>query len=290
VRCAFEKLCDEAGVKRVSCTIGDQAAQDRLADQGEIPQQIESLVPYKLVSKTKRGIVHYAGLGEDNRILERSASDQTPGLKLFHVVVKTECARRRDTCRVIRTCQLDLDALLSDERMWEIDGILNAKDIGGVDAQGLLTFLEHERLRDPDVPPRRPLRDYANASDCFRIGKSAPVENRDFKVIQLDIGIIDSDTIQRRKEMFDRRNPNAPAHQCRRIGHARYGADIREKLEIVQIDTAKDDAFVGGSWKNPHCGVFTSVEADPAEFDRMPERLLMHQAWAVQLLRRISLT
>src|SRR3989442_1683341 len=199
MRRAFEELCNEAGVKGVPRTVGNQAAQDRLPDQGEIPQQIESFVPYKLVGKTKRGIIQHPGFGENNRILERSAPDQTAGLKLFHLVVKTECARRRDTFGVIRAYQLDLDALLSDERMWKIDGILDAKGMGRVDAQRLLTLLEHERLRDPDVPPQRPLRNYADASDRFRIGKSAPIENRDFKVVQLDIGIVDSDTIQSRK-------------------------------------------------------------------------------------------
>src|SRR5206468_4071493 len=276
MRCALQKLCDEARVQRVSRAIGNQAAQHRLADQGEISEQVEGLVPNKLVGETKRGIVQHTGFRKHNRVLERSAPDQTTGLKLFHVMIKTECARRRNGFSVIRSGQLNFDTLLSDERVWKIDVILNAKGIGGVDAQRFLALPEHERLRNPDVSPAGPLREYARTSDRFRIGERTSVENRDFKVVQFDVGIVDSDTVQRRKKMFDCRNPNTPAHQRRGIGNSGQGGDVGQKLEIVQIDTAKNDAFFGGSWKNPHPGMLTRVEADSAKFDGSPERLLVH--------------
>ena len=134
-----------------------------------------------------------------------------------------------------------------------------------------------------------PTTDDAGARDGFRIGKRAAVENRNFKVIELDIGIVDSDAVQGRKQMLHRRNPNAPAHERRRVSDARYCCDVGTKLEIVQVDAPEDNALAGRSGQNTQTRLLTRVKADSAEFDRAGQRPLMHKRSRKQLSDRIQL-
>ena len=104
---------------------------------------------------------------------------------------------------------MDFDTLLSYQGVRKIDVILDGEGIGGINPECLLALLEHEGLRNADVTPRRPLFDHTDTSDRFRIWTGAPIENRNFKIVELDKSIVDSHTIEGRKEMLDGRNRHA---------------------------------------------------------------------------------
>src|SRR5207248_7527816 len=153
MRTTFQQLTDKTRMQRMAGAIGNEAAQDGLADEGEIAKQIERLVPDEFVRKTKGRVVQHSRFGKDDSILQRSASHETARLKLFDFMIKTERTRRRNEVGIIRSGQLDLETLLSDQRMRKVDVILNRERIRWVDAERLAAVFENEFFRDPDVLP-----------------------------------------------------------------------------------------------------------------------------------------
>ena len=123
-----------------------------------------------------------------------------------------------------------------------------------VDRDPLAVLFENERLFDADVAARSLQLNDARLLDRFRVGQRAAVENRNLEVVEFDEGIIDAEGVERRKQMLDGGNPDAAAHQRRRIGDALDRADIRPKLEVVEIDAPEDDSLSGRSRKNSHRG------------------------------------
>ena len=76
VRRAFQKFCNEPRVQRVAGAIRNQPAQHRLANEGEVAEQVQSLVPNKFVRKAERRIVQDAVFGKNDRVFQRAAADQ----------------------------------------------------------------------------------------------------------------------------------------------------------------------------------------------------------------------
>ena len=93
---AFQQLRNETRVEGVSGTVRNQAAEDRLSNQGKIPKQVEHLMTDKFILEPQRRVVHHALFREYDRILERTAANQAAGLKHLHFVVEPEGSSRRD--------------------------------------------------------------------------------------------------------------------------------------------------------------------------------------------------
>src|SRR5262249_16675575 len=163
--------------------------------------QIQRLMPDELVRKTERCVVEHARLGQHNRVFQRPTSDQTTGLKLLHLMVETECSRRRDEVRIIRTGKSNVDALPPDQRMGKIDIILKREVVGRVDADRLIAIMEHKLLRNPDVLSPPVLFVNSGASDSFGKRQSTAIEDRNFEIVEFNVRIIDPDAVERRKQM-----------------------------------------------------------------------------------------
>src|SRR5262249_26848616 len=105
---------------------------------------------------------------------------------------------------------------------------------------------------------------------------------RNFEIVEFHNRIIDTETIKGGEQVFDSRNPYAAIHQSRRISDPLHRADIGPKLEIVQIDAAKNDTRAGRSGQNPHGGRFTRMQANAAEFNWTGDGLFSHELRALQ--------
>jgi len=277
MRRACQKFARETRMQRVAGFIGHKPAKHRLANQGKIPQQIESFVTNKLILEPQRGIVQHARLRQDDRVLQRSSTDKAARLQFLNFMVEAERPRRRNQVRVVRSGELDVEALFTDQRMGEINIVPDAERIGRIDAERLLAFVQNEFVGDSNELPCPTLFNDTDSRDSFDIRQCATVKDGDLEVVEFDIGIVDADSIERRQQVFDRRYPHAPTHQRRRIGDSGYRCHISAKLEIVEIDAAKNDSLAGGSRKDSNGRVLARVESDTAEFERICDRLLAHQ-------------
>src|SRR5436309_1846269 len=103
---AFQKFCNKPRVQRMAGAIRNQFAQHRLANEGEIAEQVEGLVPDKLVRKSEARVVQHPFLGENDCVLQQTAANQTVSLQLLHFVIETERPRGCDEVRVVGSRKL----------------------------------------------------------------------------------------------------------------------------------------------------------------------------------------
>ena len=127
VRFAFQEFRNESCVQRMAGSIRHQPSQHRLADEREVPKQVERLMPHELILKTQRRIVEDSCLRQNDCVLQRAAADQAVRLQLLHLMIEAEGSRGRNEIRVAGTGELDVEALLSNQRMWKIDVAFDAE-------------------------------------------------------------------------------------------------------------------------------------------------------------------
>src|SRR5262245_55392758 len=65
----------ELEVERVAAVPGDDVPQERAAQEGEVPEEVEDLVPHELVAVAQAG--QGALVAEDDRVIEGAAAGQT---------------------------------------------------------------------------------------------------------------------------------------------------------------------------------------------------------------------
>src|SRR6188768_836128 len=129
----FEQLRDKSCVQRVPGAIRPQAAEHRLPDEREIPEQVENLMPNELIRISQRSLIEHAILRQHDGILQRSPSYQTRRLQGFDFMIETESPRRSDKTAVILRSDLHFKFLIPNERMLEPYFVFQAQRVGGVD-------------------------------------------------------------------------------------------------------------------------------------------------------------
>src|SRR5262245_37240342 len=153
MRGAFQQFSNKPGMQCMPGPICRESPQNRLPDQSKVAKEVQCLVTDEFVWKTQRCVIEHAGLGKHDCVLERPATDESARLKLLYFVIETERSSRRNKVRIIRSCELDLQALLSDQRMYKVDVVLDRKSVRGIDAQGFSALFQDEFLRDANILP-----------------------------------------------------------------------------------------------------------------------------------------
>ena len=246
-------------------------------------------MPDKLVPKTEGRVVEHPVLSENDRVLQRAAANQTVSLQLFHFVVETECSGRCDELRIVGPQKLNVDALFSDQRVREIDIVFHAEGIRWVDAQRLLPVFENKLFCNSDALARPALPHDPNVGNSLGVRQRAPIQDRNLEVVELDVSVIDADPVKRREQVLDCGDPYASAHERRCVRNASDRRHVCSKLEIVQIDSAENDALSCRSGKDAHRSELTRMKADSLEFNRARNGSLVHQRPPLQFAHRISL-
>jgi len=277
MRLAGKQFARESRMERVAGPVSDQAAQHRLADQCKVSKQIESLMTNELIRKAKRGIVQHAGLREHDCIFQRSTPNQAAGLQFLNFMVEAEGSCGRDQVGIIRPSELDVQALFTNQGVGEINVVSDTERIGRVDAQRFLAFIKDELLGNPKILPSPTLLNDTHPGDGFNVWQGAAVEDGHFEVVEFDVRIVDAHTVECGEQVFDRRYPHAPTHQCCRIGNSRHRCDIGSKLEVVEINASKNDSLTGRRRKNSNGCMLSRMKADAPEFERVGDSLLAHE-------------
>src|SRR5262249_37702311 len=174
------------------------------------------------------------------------------------------------------------------QRMRKIDIVLDREFFRWIDAERLFAIFENELFGDTNILPPAFLFNKTGVGDGFCVRKRASVQNGNLEVVELDICIIDADSVQRRQKMFHRRDPDAAAHKGCRISNPCDRTDISPKLKIVEIDTPEDDACSSWSGKDAKGGILACMQSNTAELDRTRNRLLVHRFPPMQFHGRIA--
>ena len=95
-----QQAADQRSVHRVSGAVGHHAPQHLVANQREIADQVQHLVPHKLVGETQRPVLDPFP-GEHDGVLFAGAADQSHVAQSLRLMQESEGARRGNVARII---------------------------------------------------------------------------------------------------------------------------------------------------------------------------------------------
>src|ERR1017187_5698205 len=144
-----QQALHQRGVHGVARALGDDVALDAPAGERKVADQIEYLVAHELVGKAQRPVLH-ALRGEDNRARVRDAADQAHVAQLGLILLEAKGPRRRNQAGVVSGFQVGRELFAADGRR-EVDGVVDAVALAGVDADEFAALAYLDLLQDADV-------------------------------------------------------------------------------------------------------------------------------------------
>lgn len=255
-----QEAADELGVQRMARLMGFHPRQERQTHQGQIANQVQSLVSAKLVGEAQRA-VHDAVLGEDDGVFERSTADQAHGPQRLDIAVEAEGARAGKQVAESVSAHDHLYFLLADQRMWEIHIAADAKLICGVDADAAITFADFQRLHYLQITALAAQLPHAGLFQHLHERLGGAVQDRHFDGIDVDVDVVDAAGIDRGKEMLGGGQQHALLHQAGGIAYAGNVVPLGFDGEVIQIDSTENNAGLRWCGDQAHGPLHARVQA-----------------------------
>ena len=105
----------------VAGALRNHVPQQRTANQSQIADQVQRLVPAALVGEAHSAFVKHRGLIETDGVFQRCATNQAHVAQLCQFVFKSECPCGRDLGGVVVGGNFHFQALMADFRVVEKD-------------------------------------------------------------------------------------------------------------------------------------------------------------------------
>ena len=93
-------------------------------------------------------------------------------------------------------------------------------------------------------------------------GQAAAIENRDFKVVDLHVGVIDPTGIENAQQVLGGGDQDALPHQAGGVADTRDVAPACGDVEIVKIGANENDACRDRRRQNANLNRYAAVETD----------------------------
>ena len=129
------------------------------------------------------------------------------------------------------------------------------------------------RLDDANVGALAPLLAQSSAHDHLDEGLRAPVQDRQFQVINLHDRVIDPHADERRQQMFGRGDQHTLLHQAGGIADFRNVSTDCFNRKTVEVSAAKHNAFSGRRWQHAQAHRGATVQTYSLALDRRPDCL-----------------
>lgn len=265
------------GVERVAGFAGFDAGEQGEADEGEVADEIESLVAAEFIGIAERA-VHDAVLGEDDGVIERAAADEAHGAEGLDIGFEAEGAGAGENLAEGIGVNDHFDFLLADERVGKINVAADAKFVGGIDADAAAVFDDFDGLADFEEAALSAKTADAGLVEELHERLSGAIEDGNFDVVEVDEDVVDAIGVGGGEQVLGGGEQDALLHEAGGVADASDVVAVGFDGKVVEIDAAENDAGVGGSWEKTNVGVDAGVEADPLAFDRTKNRGLEH--WA----------
>ena len=268
----FHEAGDERGVHEVASALGCDMALDAVACQGEIADEVEDLVADVLITEPERAVLRAFG-AEDDGVLRAGAADEAHVAETLLIGFVAEGASCSDEGAVGFRSEVDAGLLAADGR-GEVDGVVDAVAMAGVDADELVALADFNRLEHADVLAAAALGVDACALNGFNVGQCAAVEDGQLEVVEFDDDIVDAHTNEGGEQVLGGGDEHALAHEAGGVADFGDVAADGGNLEVVEVCAAEDDAGAGGRGEQPHGDRSAGVEAYPCEFKGLRYGLL----------------
>src|SRR5438132_1690812 len=240
-------------------------------DESEVAIEIEDLVPHELVAETQRP-VHDTALIQDDAVLHRTAASEARRAELLHVTHESECASRGDPAREVVVLRIEMEGLLANRRVRKIDSVFQHQAVRRHDANALLAVDHLDGLANAQHRDLHPKLANAGRIDQMQKRKCAPVDDRHFRAVDVDIEIGDPGGHHGGKQMLHRPHRDVVFPYGRRVVEGRrrrLQSGDAKSVEIIPDE--RDPAACDGRLEVDSC-VDAGVETDAADADVRVDR------------------
>ena len=284
---------DQRDVHGVAGAIGDHAAQDAVAEQRQVSDQVQHLVADELIV-IAQGAVGDAVACEHDGVFFRGAADQSHLAHLLRLMQKSEGARGGDVAAVEIAVevgdasrgarhQLDLKTFFADQRMRKIDGVGDGVSVGRVEGDELVAVAHLHFFEDAPVDALAPLRLQSGAQHHLHERLRAAIEDGQLQVVELDDGIVHAQADERREQVLGGGDEHALLHQASGVADLGHVAADCLHLKAFQIDAAEKNARSGRRRQNAQAHGSAAVQADAAASHWLPDCLFEFHACGLGL-------
>ena len=293
------ELLHELRIGEVAGAGSPHTALDAHAEEREIAQEVEQLVPCELVVAAQLQVIEVAGLDFDARLVENllevlllllghgildhddgvvhvAALDEVGLDEGFQLVEEDERAARRDF-RCVVVAGLEGGILVADDLGIVIDVQRNGKLVVGVEDDGHALFgdgVDH-LLGDVVIGALGLLLDDARADDGFGVLAGRTVHDGGFGTVDVDQCIVHAERPERRHDVFDGADAVAAGLDggaARSVGHViaqsgNYGLSL-------EVDATESDTRIGVGRADGHGYFDARVQPFARKANGRLERLL----------------
>ncbi len=268
----FEQAGDERSVHEVAGALGDDVAFDAAAGEGEIADEVENLVADVLVAEAERAVLRAFG-AEDDGVFRAGAADEAHVAEALLVGLVAEGAGGCDESAVGFGGEINAGFLLADGG-GELDGVVDAVALAGVDADELVAFADFDGLEDADGLAAAALGADAGALESCDVGLGAAVKDGQLEVVELDDDVVHAHADEGGEQVLGGGDEHALAHEAGGVADLGDVAADGGDLEVVEVGAAEDDAGAGGRGEQAHGDGRAGVQTYPGELEGLCDGLL----------------
>ncbi len=196
------KSLHKSSMHRMPSSLRHHPALNPPPRQRQIPNQIQHLMPYKLILKTKWPIFNTLRPNND-RALRRSATDKPHIPQHRLILLKTKSPRRSNQTHIIPGGQVHAKSFITNG-LREVDRVLNPIPGPRIDPDKFRPIPNLNFLQNLQILSFAPLSLQSNPFKCLNIWQGAPIQNGDLEVVHLDNHIVHAIPNQRRQKMLCR--------------------------------------------------------------------------------------
>ena len=256
----------ELGVGSVAGAHGDDMAEQRASDQGEVADDIEDLVTDEFVRKTERLFAQHGVVADDNGIFEAAAADEAFLHERLDVFVVDEGAGGGDVVFVNLRGDFEAEVL----RVVAVRTSLGAGDaelgVGQDDQNGAVLGLDGDGFADLAVAARGILFDDTGFFDQRDVGGAAAVADGWLVGVHLDERVVNPEAGEGGENVFDGVDLDVAFNQG---GGALDGADVGgESVDgrpVFEVGATELEPVIDGGWVDGEGDLFAGMERNARE-------------------------
>lgn len=204
-----EQAFQGALVQEVTRFTNDKMADDRSAQDSQIADEIQHLVPYEFILIPQAVVIDNPEVINDDGIVEGASLSQTVFPQCLDVLQEPEGSSTADLIDELFARKAQLVGLVAQQRVLKIDGVGDLELFGGIDIDESVPLVDLENLSDHDKSFRHSLSSNARAVQEKDEGGRTSIHNGDLRSLNLHPGIIDAQPEEGRHQMFYGRDPGS---------------------------------------------------------------------------------
>jgi len=253
----------------VAGAVGLQASQEGVAEEREVPDRVQDLVPDELVLEAQL-VVEDARLADHHRVLEAAAEREAALAQHLDLAEEAERAGGGDRLGEAARRHAQREGLVAQQRVIEADRVADLEVVGGSQARALRAVHHLDLLADLDVQARHGEGPQPRLMQQHHEGSGAAVEDRNLGAVHLDPHVVDAQPRERREQVLDGADRDAGAAQGGRVVLA---PDVRQRGRDLDADVGarEADTVLGRGGEKAQAHGPSRMEPDAGTGDLAPQ-------------------